>query len=184
MAAIYRPTKPNLFSPCNPEYALCDALVAEQYTINSPEILWWSLLRDGATGAAARDELDAVYGEKSSGDHKLAYAGPFDFRGFIDISPIVQELTRLGLQQINEIELYANIAATDVYLGGRLPKGGDVFRVTWIVTETERYYVWYKVANVTPVDPYNFRYINWHINAEQTNLWDVPESISNYTRGE
>lgn len=175
----YRPTKINMFEPRNPEYSLIDMMTSEKFTAYSPEIYWWSFIKDGEDGAAERDELDKVYGEKSSAG-KVAYLGPFEVKAALELNPIVAEFTRLGLQQIEEIEAYGNVAALDSYLKGNVPKEGDIFRVSWIVTETERRFVFYKVANVTPVDPYNFRYINWHIHGEQTTLHEAPDSIKNF----
>jgi len=181
-----RSTKLQMWDPKSPEYALLDSMVSEKFTAHSPEIKWWSFLQDNETGAAVRDELDKVYGEKSSGgkDAKRGYLGPFDVKAIMEINPIVKEFTRLGLQQIEEVETFANIAAMEHYLEGRLPKPGDIFRVSWIVTETERRYVFYKVANATPCDPYNFRYINWHISAQQTNLFEAPDTVKLYHEGE
>ena len=182
---MYRPTSVKLFEPKNPEYSLADAMTTEQYTIHSPEIKYWSFVKDGPT-AATLDELDVVYGEKSSkaNSGRLVYTGPYNVKGFLEIEPILQELLKMGPQQIEVVELFVNIAAMENYLENRLPKRGDIFRVTWIVTETVRRYIWYSVANVTPVDPYNFKYVNWHINAEQTLMKDAPENIRQYMIGE
>lgn len=179
---MYRPTNPRLYEPTNPEYLLADVMTAEQYEIHSPEIKWWSMIRE-VDGGAERDELDEVYGEKSS-PGKLAYTEPYEVFGFVDINPILQELTKLGQQQINEIEFYTNIADFNLRSDGIMPKRGDIFRISWILTETERNYIWYSVANVTPVNPYNFKYVNWHINAEQTTLHDAPANIKEYILGE
>ncbi len=178
----FRPTKITMFEPSNPEYSLVDTMMAEKITAYSPEVYWWSQIRDDETGAATRDELDKVYGEKSSGDGYINYIGPKEVKSILELNPIVAEFTRLGLQQIEEVEIYVNIAAMDYYLDGRPPKSGDILRVSWIVTETQRRFVFYKVSNVTPVDPYNFRYINWHIHAEQEMLHDAPDSIKQFAQ--
>jgi coenzyme F420-reducing hydrogenase gamma subunit len=178
----YRSQSIKMYDPKNPEYSLVDAMTSERFTLYSPEVYWWSFIRDNEDGAAIRDELDRVYGEKSSTE-KMAYLGPYEVKAAIELNPIVAEFTRLGLQQIEEVEAYVNIAAFDYYLKGRPPKPGDIFRVSWIVTETERRYVFYKVANVTPVDPYNFRYINFHLHAEQTTLHEAPDNIKQFATG-
>ena len=174
---MYRPTKIIMFDPTNGgELSLVDAMTSEKFTAYSPEIYWWSFIKDGNIGAAPRDELDRVYGEKSS-NGKMAFLGPFEVKAALELNPIVAEFTRLGLQQIEEVEAYVNIAAMDYFLQGNIPKPGDIFRVSWIVTEVERRFVFYRVANVNPVDPYMFKYVNWHISAAQELLHDTPESI-------
>jgi len=175
----FRPTKPTLFEPRNPEYALVDAMTSERFTLFSPEIYYWSFLQDDEDGAAARDELDIVYGEKSSVGTEQ-YIGPIEIKAILEVNPILAEFKRVGLQQIEEIEAYANIAAMENYLKGRKPKPGDIFRVSWIITETERRFVFYKISNVTPVDERQFRYVNWHIHAEQTTLHEAPDSIKQF----
>lgn len=177
-----RTTKPKIYDARNPEYSLVDFMVSEQFSLHSPEIKYWSFLRDDETNSTPRDELDKIYGELSSG--KESYLGPYDVEGVLEINPIVKEFTRLGLQQIEEIEFIANIAAMDTHLNGRPPKPGDVFRITWIVTETDRRFVFYKVANVKPIDPYNFKYVNWMLHCEQTTLHEVSDEIKLFSESE
>ena len=80
-------------------------------------------------------------------------------------------------------ERFAYIRIMNQYLHGRDPKKGDVFRVTWIKSQTERRYVFYNIGNVTPVDPFNFKHINWLIAAEQTDMSEIPDEIKNYDEG-
>jgi hypothetical protein len=71
----------------------------------------------------------------------------------------------------------------DNYLQGRVPKAGDVIRVSWIKTDSTRRFVFYGISNVTPVDPYNARYTNWLIHCEQTNMNEIPNEIKNFNDG-
>jgi len=168
-----------VFDSQNPEYSLIDSMTSEIFENYSTEIAYWLFGR--AETEANLDELDEVYGESSK--NKRIYSGPFDVKGTLTINPIIQELTRLGLEQIEEIDFYCNIAAMDEYLEGEPPKAGDIFRVTWIEKENTRRYVFYSVANVTPTDIYNSRYINYLISAEQTTLHNFPAEIKNYYEG-
>lgn len=179
---MFRPKKNQVFEPLNPEYSLIDAMTEEVFVNYSPELAYWSL--NEPTTEASRDELDKLYGEKSSDTGKITYDGPFQVYGTLQINPIIQELTKVGLQQIEEIDFYVNIAAMAEYIEGRYPKYGDVLRVTYIETDNSRRYVFYNIANVTPVDLYNFRHINYLLNGEQTMMADVPEEIRNYSEGQ
>jgi len=177
---MFRPKRIKVFEPTNPEYSLIDSMTSEVFENYSPEIAWWSLNRTETE--ANRDELSEVYGE-SKPSSKM-FDGPFPVAGAFEINPIIQELTRLGLEQIEEVDFYCNIAAMQEYTEGRDPKGGDVFRVTWLETNSERRFVFYNVSNVTPVDIYNYRHINWLVNAEQTTLHDVPDEIKEFYEGQ
>lgn len=179
---MYPPRKTGIqvFEPTNPEYSLIDAMTTEVFENYSSEIKWWIFSRTETD--ENRDELDKAYGEASRGVAEV-FSGPYDVSGTLEVNPILQELTRLGAEQIEEIDFYTNIAAMQVYLKGENPKQGDIFRVTWIQTNTDRRFIFYRVANVTPVDIYNMRYTNWLINAEQELLSNVPENIRTYSDG-
>ena len=178
---MFRPHASKVFEPENPEYALIDAVVQESFEKASPEIMWWSLNRE--LTEPTRDELDQLYGEKSSGDKLVKYAGPFRVYGHLEPSPIIQELTRLGVEQIWQIDLFMNVAAMLEYTRGRPPKPGDVFRATHIHPGDQREYKFYMVGSVLEVDLFNFKYVNWQVNAEQTTLADVPDEIKLYAGG-
>ena len=191
---MYRPMKPKMHDPTNPEHSLVDAMTVEIHSLESPEIVYWSMKTAeeideenailNPDADPYLDELDEVYGEKSSDDGKLMFHEPVvDFYAKVDINPIIQELTRLGLAQIEEIDVYVNIAHAQEKLYGP-PKGGDVLRITFMIRdyngELKEHLVYFKVSSVDPVDLYNFQYINYQINCEQTNMMDVPDEIKNY----
>jgi hypothetical protein len=186
---MYRPQKLRMYEPTSPEYSLADTMLQERITAYSPEVYYWSFVRDDESiapdfGSKERDELDIVYGEKSSANGKMAYLGPYEVKLALELDPIMAEMTRLGWQQIESVNAFGSVAAMDHYLKQRLPKSGDIFRVSWILTETERRFVFYKISNVTPVDPFNFRYLTWAIHAEQTTLHDAPDNIKQYSFSE
>ena len=87
-------------------------------------------------------------------------------------------------KQIEEVELYFGIAAMDLYLKGKKPQSGDVLRISYIINETERKYTFYDVSNITPVDIFNFHYLNWHVHAQQTQMHDIPDVIKLYGAGQ
>lgn len=189
---MFRPTSPTMFCPSNSEHSLVDALTEEIHMLESPEIIYWRLKKPEEidaepeniiSGESYLDDLDKVYGEKSSKEGKLLYKDPVRVYGKIDIQPIINELQRLGLITTKQIDLYLNIAHAHEKLG-EVPKGGDVFRVTYLIRdingELKEKYVYYHLSNVTEVDLYNFQYVNYQLFAEQTNMMDVPDEIKQY----
>lgn len=175
---MFRPQKPLAFEPINPEYALASSLTSEMIEATSPYILWWSFLRTETS--ANKDELDNVYGEASSktGIHNFALK-PIRVYLHLEINPIIQELTRLGVEQIESITIYTNIDDF-LNLNSSPPKAGDIFRLSYIEKEQKYRNIFYNVSVVVPVDPFNFRHLNYQIYAEQTNLNDVPDHIKNF----
>ena len=182
-----------MFEPTNPEHSLVDALTEEIHKFEGPELVYWvhktpqeiDAATEDATpgGDSYLDDLDEVYGEKSSGDAKLEFFEPIMVYGKVDVEPIIQELMRLGLIETEQLDLYVNIAHAHEKLE-RPPNGGDVFRITFLIRdvdgELKEKLVYYKVSNCHPVDLYNYQYVNYQINGEQTNMMDVPDEIKNY----
>lgn len=190
---MYRPHKPLGFEPANPEHSLVDAFTYEIHSLEGPEIVYWKVKTHTEVDTARQeadpnassylDDLDQTYGEKSSDIGKLEFYDPVKISGKLDSSPILHELLRLGLITKHEIDLYINIAhATDTLDGP--PRMGDVFRITYMIRDKngdlQEYLVYYKVSTINPVDLYNYQYINYQINAEQTDMADVPASILEY----
>lgn len=162
-----------------------DVMTIEPFENFSTEIMYWSFNR--VETEALQDDLDKMYGEYtakgSDSNKKEQYDGPFKVYGKIEVNPIIQELIRLGTQTLQQIDFYMNIAASQQYLGGRKPKMGDIFRTTYIKTQTSREYVFYRVSVVTPVDLFNFRYINIQCMCSQEILANVPNEIRNFNFG-
>lgn len=190
---MFRPMTPRMFEPDNPEHTLVDLLTTEMHQLESPEIVYWKVKMPDVVDAETHrvdptatnylDDLDKVYGEKSSGDGLTKYYQPEQIFGKLDSQPIIQELLKMGLITKTEIDLYVNIAHIQDVLG-RPPMGGDLFRITYLIRnpdgELKGYYVYYEVSTVWPVDLYNYQYINYQINAEQTNMSNVPDEIKNF----
>lgn len=189
---MYRPLTPNMFEPNNPEHSLVDAMTEEVHMLESPEIFYWKIKKEEEIEAEPEynnvddpylDDLDTVYGEKSSGDGKYLFHDPVRVYGKIDIEPILNELSRLGLTTINQIDFYLNIAHCHDRLG-RPPAGGDTFRVTYLIRDNngdlKNKYIYYVVSNTNEVDLYNYQYINYQIWAEQTNMMNVPDEVKQY----
>jgi len=179
-----------IFEPQNPEYQLVDSLTAENFEAFSPKMLIWVL--DLTQTEKNRDEIDRVYGENSSIDRtkgigRNVFDGPIEFFGHVEVNEIIQELLRAGLEQLEDVEIFVNISDFAKRLGGLSPKAGDIIRVSYILNPAVENkgiatfrHIFYEIANITPVDLYNFRYVNFHIHAEQTNMSNVPDAIKFY----
>lgn len=190
---MFRPFKPLGFEPLNPELSLIDQFTTEMHKLESAEVIYWSRKPTDVVDAERTiadpdadsylDDLDEVYGEKSSDTGKHEFYDPVQVYGKLDINPIIQELTRMGLSQIEEIDFYMNIAHAQDVLDGP-PKMGDVFRITFLIRdkdgENQEHLVYYTVGTINPVDLYNYHYVNYQINAEQTSLQNCPTEIQNY----
>jgi hypothetical protein len=174
---MYRPNSAKVFEPRNPEYALASSIDGDFINASSPLVWWWSV--DRTATVASQDELDHIYGEKSSGTALHTFKDPNRVYLFLEINPILIELTRLGIEQIEEVTTIANV---DDFLNRNhaSPVSGDIFRVSYVVTDQEYRNVFYTVSSVVPFDIFNMKYLNWHIYAEQTPMAEVPQSIKDF----
>lgn len=186
---MYKPPKDvalKTYAPTNPEYGLVDLMVSEAFAAVSPEIYYWSF--DAETTEQDMDEVDQMYGEKSSGDAVRDFTGPYQIDARIDFNPILKEITRLGMEQKEDIDIFVNIATVYEQLKKRVPKSGDIMRVSYIGRDpndahpaNSKPVTYYSVSVVTPYDLYNNRYTNLQIYAIQTPLNDIPDKIKNCT---
>lgn len=174
---MFRPNNVKVFEPRNPEYALASTIDGDFINAASPMIMYWSI--DRAATVASQDDLDHVYGEKSSGDTLHTFKTPNRVYMFVELNPILVELTRLGAEQIEEITAIANV---DDFLNRNhlSPMAGDVFRVSYVVDDQNYRNVFYTVSSVVPFDIFNMKYLNWHIYAEQTPMAEVPQVIKDF----
>jgi hypothetical protein len=172
---MFRPSDVKTFSPYNPEYLLASSMDAEMIEYSSPKILWWSF--DKTETIADMDELDKIYGESHLGQD--IFKAPKQVNAALEINPIMMELTRLGVEQIEEIILFAN---QDDFLlqNEENPKSGDILRVSYIVNEDKYRNVFYVVGSVIPVDLFNLKYLNWRILGQQTNMSQASQAIRDY----
>jgi len=175
---MFRPQKVKTFEPKNPEYLIADSLTAEMIEATSPLILWWSFAQ--ADTISKQDELDHIYGEASTQDGKFVFTlKPSIVHLRTEFNPILKELTRLGVEQIESLTVYANISEF-IEENGSNPKSGDVFRLSYIEKEQKFRNIYYTVSVVVPVDLFNLKYLNWQIYCEQTPLDSVPQYIQDY----
>lgn len=174
---MFRPKEVLLFDPKNPELSVADVMTSDYIRAMSPKILYWHF--DRTTNRAAQDDLDSVYGEKSSGEAKDVFIGPKRVYMFIEFNPIIIELTRLGVEQIEEITCFTNIADF-LDITGTLPKPGDLFRISYIQEEDKYRNRFYTVGSVSPRDLFNGKHLNYVLFSELTPLDHVPQNIKNF----
>jgi hypothetical protein len=169
-------TSLDLYDPLNNEYEIVDQTGADHIKINSPYILWWKIDQVGTKDN--NDELSNLYNESDMMSF-LNISSPVRVYAFVEYSPIINELTKIGLVQVKEINFISNI--TDIFEKlGREPKPGDVFRVSQMTTDGKDDSTFYTVVSVSPIDLHLFRYTNYLINAEATNMYNIPSEIKNY----
>lgn len=170
---MYRPTTAKIYEPQNPEYELASSYSEELFNIVSPNIVYWKLNKN--LTEQTRDEVDKLYGENSQ---KAAFDNPVKIYAHVEMSPIINELARLGLESKDEIILLANIIDTNSRLSD-IPKQGDILRINYITPGSPDYHKFYVVNRVMPDTNtmYNFSFINYLIYAENTALSDTPEEV-------
>lgn len=171
---MYHP-KPSvkLYDPKNPEYEVVNLITQEAFENVSPHILYWPL--DYYKTNLMRDSVDEVYGEV---EKKEVYLKPFPIVGYVEVSPIIAELSKLGLNTNEEINLFVNIQDI-VNRIGDLPKAGDIFKIHYIQRNVPDRTLIYRVSTISETDMYNWSHINIAINAEQINIEQVPANIKN-----
>lgn len=169
-------TSLDLFDPLNSEHDLVDQTSSDHVKINSPYILYWKI--DTETTKRNNDDLSNLYGESDMMSF-LNISNPIRVYAYIEYSPIITELTKLGLTQIKEINFIANITDITERLG-REPQPGDVFRVSTMTIDGTKDNTFYTVVSLSSIDLHLFRYLHYLINAEQTNLNNIPSEIRNF----
>lgn len=164
-----------MYDPTNHELWLGDEISKEHINVYSPHILWWKMSESTFDN---NDELDKIYGESQS----IIYENtekPVEVIGYLEISPIIEELGRMGLSEIKDFNLLVNISDIIERLG-REPKPGDLFAVGNMIQQNLMDYTFYMVASYVETDFHLWRYVHYLVNAQQTNLSNVPEKIKNY----
>lgn len=170
---MFRPQTTKIYDPENPEYQLASHYSQELFITVSPKILYWKL--NHTLTNTNRDEVDDLYGESSQ---KSIYEKPVQIYAKEEINPIIQELTKLGLEQKDEIILFTNIIDIHSRLGSP-PKSGDIFRISYVVPGAPDMHKFYIVNRAIPdtATMYNFCFINYLIYGENTAMENVPEEI-------
>jgi hypothetical protein len=164
-----------MYDPTNHEMWLGDEISKEHINVYSPPILWWKM---SETTFLNSDELDKLYGESQS----IIYQNvdnPIEVIGYIESSPIMEELGRMGLSEVKDFNFLTNISDIVERLQEE-PKPGDLFAIGNLIRQNKMDYTFYMVASVIESDFHLWRYVHYLINAKQTNLSNVPEKIKNY----
>lgn len=160
-----RPFKLNLYEAENPEYMLLNSFNDEYTEIVSPRILYWKLNREASK--QNQDKLDDLYGEATQTN---VYEGPFEVFMLIERSPIMNELTRLGQNTIEEVNIVVPTLQISEKLG-RLPDQGDIFRLSMIHEAGKKEkFTFYELSNVVDNDPNNHMWMTLMLFAKQTDL--------------
>lgn len=165
----------DVYDPLNHEHWLVDQNDADHVRTNSPYVLYWKV--DESTTLRYNDELSNLYQESN----ELVYYNtePVRVYFFADVAPIIQELTRLGQNEVREGTFFCN--KTDVYERlGRFPQSGDLFCVYYFNLDKTHSRTFYTVASVSDSDLHLYRYLHLVVNAEQTNLSNVPKEVFDY----
>lgn len=162
-----RPFKLNLYEPSNPEYMLLESFNQEYTEIVSPRILYWRF--DEKTSKSNQDRLDELYGEATQTN---VYEGPFEVFMLIDRSPVLTEISRLGKNIVEEVQIAVSVLHINEKIG-RLPVSGDIFRVSAIKNESKETFTWYEISSVVENDINNHRWMTLMIFAKQTDLSNV-----------
>lgn len=166
-----------LYDPTNYEYDLADSLITEHITMISPKILWWKL--DPKTTRDESDDLDKLYGESQMYNFSNVHE-PIEIEGYLERSAVIEELSRAGLAQTEEINLI--VAKSQIHEKlGREPISGDIFRVSYLDKIKSKDDTYYTVVSVVNDDFFNWRQFKYIINAEQTALKNIPKKIVEYS---
>ncbi len=174
MVDFYSEGTLRIFDPYNAnERQLIHSIAQEDIERQSPIIHWFKINR--TESILNMDEVDRLYGENAN---TVYHVEPTQVFAIVEKSPIITELQRMGFSQIEEINFVCNIPQTLKILG-REPTEGDLFRISYFgfLEGEKNIHRFYKVSSVVPSDMILGHYTNFLVNAEQTNLNDVPQSI-------
>lgn len=152
------------------EHAILSSLGDEFIQIESPRVYYFRM--DFKKTKLNTDETSTFYGETE----KQELLPPVEIFALLERSPIIQELTRLGLSNIKDINFICNIDDITARLSAT-PNSGDFFLVYGVNTKGKAFKDFYQVASIVPINIVNSRYIDYLINAEQTSLDNVDDSI-------
>lgn len=165
-----------LYDPNNPEHYLIDSVSSEWNRVVSPRFFWWKL--NTVQTDTERDEIDELYQETTVTHYE---AEPRIVYAYVEKSPIIEELSRAGLTDVDELVVTFNITDIENILE-EAPKSGDMFTIAEFRIDEKSENVFYRVASVVPSDIVNWRYTNYTIMAELTALETVPETIRKFAR--
>ena len=98
---------------------------------------------------------------------------------YAEISPIIQELSRIGISELNEINLITNLTDINEKLG-RSPSSGDLISIYFFKKDKKVSQRFYTIVSASGSDLHLYRYIHLILNCEQTNMANIPSHIYNY----
>lgn len=181
-AKYYKAKKAKIYNPDSVEYSTLDAIISEQYVAFSYDLYLFSFNLEATK--ENMDSMDDIYGENEMDDEDESfenkYAGPMRFHALTEKNPILMELSRLGLEQVEELDIYANIS--DFTNKTRVaPKEGDYILISYLKKKVKEN-KFYKIGNVVPADEFNGRFMNYHIFSEQTASAELPDEIQEYSK--
>jgi hypothetical protein len=177
MSQWYHPTNIDLdiWDPLNYEHWLADQESIDHIKINSPYILYWKIDSEGTE--MNNDELSNLYQES---DQLVFYnQKPIRVYMYSEISPVIQELSRIGISELNEINLIANITDINEKIG-RFPISGDLLSIYFFQKDRKFSKRFYTVVSSSSSDLHLYRYLHIILNCEQTNLANIPKRIYDY----
>lgn len=177
MSQWYHPPNIDLdiWDPLNYEHWLADQESIDHIKINSPYILYWKIDQEGTE--IHNDELSNLYQES---DQLVFYnKKPIRVYMYAEISPIIQELSRIGISELHEINLIAN--RTDIIEKlGRFPVNGDLLSIYFFEKDQKRFQNFYTLVSISRSDLHLYRHLHFIMNCEQTNMANIPSYIYNY----
>lgn len=177
MSQWYHPINIDLdiWDPLNYEHWLSDQESIDHIKINSPYILYWKIDQEGTE--MHNDELSNLYQES---DQLVFYnRKPIRVYMYAEISPVIQELSRIGISELNEINLITNITDIEEKLG-RSPISGDLLSIYFFEKEKKFSKRFYTIVSSSSSDLHLYRYLHYVVNCEQTNLSNIPKHIYDY----
>ena len=177
MGQWYHPTNIDLdiWDPLNHEHWLADQESIDHIKINSPYVLYWKI--DQEQTEMHNDEISNLYQES---DQLVFYnSEPIRVYVYVEISPIVQELSRIGISELREINFVSN--KTDLIEKiGRFPISGDLMSVSFFEKDKKKTQSFYTLVSTNDADLHLYRYIHFILNCEQTNLSNIPKHVYDY----
>jgi hypothetical protein len=177
MSNWYHPTNIDLdiWDPLNYEHWLVDQQSIDHVKINSPYILYWKI--DQEKTEMHNDEISNLYQES---DQLVFYnSEPIRVFMYIEPSPIIQELSRIGISELREINFIAN--KTDLIEKiGRPPISGDLMSISYFQKDTKILPNFYIITSTSDADLHLYRYLHYIINCEQSNLSNIPKHVYDY----
>jgi len=166
----------NIFNPAGEEindFHVIDSFSQEQIRRSSAKVEIYLALKNEIA-------IDQVYQEGNKG---VIYQEPIRINGIYQLNPILQELTKFGIQEDNELTFKFNYTEMLSTLGREI-QIGDWIRISIKnqsdtgsdFTEqgndketqgTKRHFIrYYKATNAIPDDNYLYNYLHWSVFAE------------------